>query len=141
MCAALAPSVRGRRAGERMNLRRYRIGLLWLAIQLLLGQQLAFAHMIGHVGDVAHGSALNSLVHVDDDDEEHTPAHALSHLCTVCVGVAGLDIAPARAMPLPAVSGNSFSCVVTAVSPAPTLARYPPFFGRAPPGFPKLISA
>jgi len=114
------------------RIRRRALMIFWLVIQLLLGQQLALAHMIGHVGN-HNASASSSAAAIVDDDDEHDAPHALAEVCTTCLAVAALDFAvPAPAASMLATSVASLS-LIFAVSPAPTFARYAPFHSRAPP--------
>jgi hypothetical protein len=79
----------------------------WLASQLLLGQQLALAHMLGHAGDRIHAEALDVAAH--DEDEAHSAADALLHVCSTCVAFLGFDLPLADASA--AVQGASVRAV------------------------------
>ena len=115
-----------------MRTRRRSLMIFWLVIQLLLGQQLALAHMIGHVGNHSAYASSSAAANAEDDDGHDAP-HALAEVCTTCLAVAALDFAvPATAASVLATSAASLSLVI-AVSPAPTFARYAPFHSRAPP--------
>jgi hypothetical protein len=113
-------------------------GVMWLLVQLVLGQHFALVHMIGHSGDAlriaAHDAA--AVTHADDDDEEHTPAHSLSHVCTGCISAGGINTPVAYVVSALPVLEFAFFVAAIAVSPAPTLAPYSPFRGRAPPILP-----
>lgn len=112
---------------------RHRLPLtLWLLIQLLAGQQLALAHMIGHVGENLHDHSAQMHAAADDGDEERGAAHSLSHVCTTCLSCLGFDaIAAAEFPPLPARLARIPE--VAAVPPAPTFKQPPAFQSRAPP--------
>jgi hypothetical protein len=76
-----------------------------LSLLLLGAQEVAFAHMIGHIG--AGGVAV---VTVEGDDEGHGEALTLSHVCTTCVSASGL----ASAAPFGVPPGLTFDAVVEA---------------------------
>ena len=99
-----------------------------LSLLLLGAQQVAFAHMIGHVGSV--GPAVTT---VDGGDEGHGEALALSHVGTTCVSASGL----ASAAPFGVPPGLTFEGAVAApmavsdhsvavAAPLRYLARAPP---------------
>jgi hypothetical protein len=99
-----------------------------LSLLLLGAQQVAFAHMIGHIGA---GSA--AVTTVDHDDEGHGEALTLSHVCTTCVSAAGM----ASAAPFGVPPRLTFDGVVEApimvtghsvavIAPLRYLARAPP---------------
>jgi hypothetical protein len=99
-----------------------------LSLLLLGAQQVAFAHMIGHIG--AASAAVTTAGHGDDG---HGEALNLSHVCTTCVSAAGL----AAAAPLGVPPGLTFDGVVVAPMAVAELAvavaaslRY---LARAPP--------
>jgi hypothetical protein len=99
-----------------------------LSLLLLGAQQVAFAHMIGHVG-----SASAAVTTVDRDDEGHGEALTLSHVCTTCVSASGL----ASAVPFGVPPGLTFDGVFDApmVATALTVALASPrcYLARAPP--------
>jgi hypothetical protein len=76
-----------------------------LSLLLLGAQQVAFAHMIGHIGSV--GATVTT---VDGDDEGHGEALTLSHVCTTCVSASGL----ASAAPFGVPPGLTFDGAVEA---------------------------
>jgi hypothetical protein len=99
-----------------------------LSLLLLGAQQVAFAHMIGHIG--AGGAAVAT---VDGDDEGHGEALTLSHVCTICVSASGL----ASAAPFGVPPGLTFDGVVEAPTVVTThpvvLAFARSYLARAPP--------
>lgn len=99
-----------------------------LSLLLLGAQQVAFAHMIGHIGSV--GVAVTT---VDGDDEGHGEALTLSHVCTTCVSASGL----ASAAPFGVPPGLTFDAVVAApmvvTDFAVAVAVALHYFARAPP--------
>lgn len=76
-----------------------------LSLLLLGAQQVAFAHMIGHIGST--GAAVTT---VGGDDEGHGEALTLSHVCTTCVSASGL----ASAAPFGVPPGLTFDGAVAA---------------------------
>jgi hypothetical protein len=119
--------------GSRMNPRRRILLALWLLVQLLAGQQLALAHMIGHVGESLHHHSAQTHAAADDGDEERGAGHSLSHVCTTCVSCLGFDAIAAAdfRLPLPFVVRDVG--VASAVPPAPTFKQSLAFLSRAPP--------
>lgn len=105
---------------------------VWLVLHLLLGQQLALAHMVGHVGEVLSAQVGQPAADAGDEDREHGGAEALTHVCASCVsGLApGLPMT-ARGIPLPLQGGMHTATL--AVSPAPTFNPFQTYFSRAPP--------
>lgn len=99
-----------------------------LSLLLLGAQEMAFAHMIGHIG--AGGAAVAT---VDGDDEGHGEALTLSHVCTTCVSATGL----ASAAPFGVPPGLTFDGVVeapdTATAHLVAVASTHPYLARAPP--------
>ncbi len=113
---------------------RHRVLLVvWLLIQLLAGQQLALAHMVGHAGDSLHVHSVQMHPAVDDGDEERGAAHSLSHICTTCVSCLGFDVMAVADFrpPLPFLVRDVG--VFSAVPPAPTFKQSLAFLSRAPP--------
>jgi hypothetical protein len=99
-----------------------------LALLLLGGQGVAFAHMVGHAG-------ASAVTVAHDGDEGHGAALSLSHACTTCLGAAAL----AGAAPLP--MSPALPVVVAAAAPWPgaTAPRLPAgsaagYLPRGPPG-------
>jgi hypothetical protein len=106
--------------------------LVWLLVQLLAGQQLALAHMVGHLGESLHDHAAQ-LHAADDGDEERGAAHSLSHLCTVCVSCLGFDaIVDSELRPCPPAMARVVGSAV-AVPRAPDFRQPLAFLSRAPP--------
>lgn len=99
-----------------------------LSLLLLGAQQVALAHMIGHIGP-----ASGSITTLHEEDVGHGEALTLSHVCTTCVSAAGF----AAAAPLGVSPQLTFDAAVEApslvarseVSAAATL----PYLARAPP--------
>lgn len=119
--------------GTRVKSRRRVLLALWLLVQLLAGQQLALAHMIGHIGTSPLAHAALPVPAADDGDGEHGAALVLSHVCTTCIALAGVDVAPpASRLPCATAAGRSAAPAV-AVPPAPTLRFVAAFRSRAPP--------
>jgi hypothetical protein len=99
-----------------------------LSLLLLGAQQVAFAHMIGHIGPAA---AAVSTAHQGDDG--HGEALTLSHVCTACVSASGLVIAAPSAVPPRLTFDGAFAapisatiCAVAVIAPHHYLARAPP---------------
>ncbi len=114
-------------------MRRFRNPLfaLLLSLQLLGGQQAALAHMLSHVpGDAAASSAVPAM---QQEDAGHGATLVLSHVCTTCLAVAGLDVAPPLSIfPLAPAAGRMAAPAVV-VPRAPTLRLIAAFHSRAPP--------
>jgi hypothetical protein len=117
-----------------MNRLRPLIAVL-LSLVLLGAQQVAFAHMIGHIGAAAvHAHAVTEAAEATDrSDPGHREALNLSHVCTTCVSASGL----AAGAPLTGPSGLTFdgsfatpAAVPVAAHRAAVLLRYR---ARAPP--------
>lgn len=67
-----------------------RLLFLWLLVaNLLCGQQVALAHMVGHLGGSPQGVVAPT---VDDGDSGHGSLASLSHVCTTCAALAGFDL-------------------------------------------------
>lgn len=95
------------------------------ALLLVIAQQGALAHMIGHLGVAAHSS-------LQQDESGHDAALSLSHACTACIAFASLGGAmPGHRLPLqidqadiaPAIPSVVF---VFATRPLTVRARAPP---------------
>lgn len=114
-----------------MNRRRLLLAF-WLAIQLLSAQQVALAHLVGHLGEMVRPPAPAAQQGANDDDKRGA-VHALADVCTTCVGCAAFDAAPAATAAAPCAFGATAAEVAVAVVPAPTLPRLPAFQSRAPP--------
>lgn len=107
----------------------------WLVVQLLFGQQLALAHMVGHVGDALAHAVAGVDAGASDEDAEHGSAEALTHVCCACASGLGADLLPAAGQPArfdPRGGDQGLSC---AVAPAPTFGPRAAFRSRAPPPF------
>jgi hypothetical protein len=101
---------------------------LLLSLLLLGAQQVAFAHMIGHIG-----SATAVVTTVDHDDAGHGEALTLSHVCTTCVSASGLASAAPGAVPPRLTFDGAFiapmassTCLIAVAVPRHYLARAPP---------------
>jgi hypothetical protein len=105
----------------------------WLALQLLAAQQVALAHMIGHVGEGLRDRSVQAHATAGDGGEERDAAHSLTHVCTTCVSCLGFDALAAAdfRLPLPFVARNVEAAA--AVPPAPTFRQPLAFLSRAPP--------
>jgi hypothetical protein len=115
-----------------VNTRRRLLLIGWLLVQLLAGQQLALAHMIGHLGEGLHGHSAQ-LPGADDGDEERGAAHSLSHVCTTCVSCLGFDaVVDSEFRPCPPAMRRLVGRAA-AVSRAPDFRRPLAFLSRAPP--------
>jgi hypothetical protein len=113
---------------------RHRLPLtIWLLVQLLAGQQLALAHMIGHVGESLRDQSVQLHTAANDGDEERGAAHSLSHVCTTCVSCLGFDaVAAAGCIPVTKCMAQ-LPAAAAAVPPAPTFRQPLAFLSRAPP--------
>lgn len=102
-----------------------------LSLLLLGAQQVAFAHMIGHIGPGAPGASATTMA--GDGDEGHGEALTLSDVCVTCVGAAGLAAtAPFGTLPAPAAD-RAFEAPVAAMSAAFAAAAPLRYLARAPP--------
>ena len=118
--------------GPLVKPRRQFLLLAWLLVHLLAGQQLALAHMVGHLGERLHDSFAQ--VHAaDDDDEERGAAHSLSHVCTTCVSCFGFDAIAGTEIRLRAEIGARVVGDAVAIPPPPTFRQPLAFLSRAPP--------
>ncbi|MDP2133734.1 MAG: hypothetical protein Q8J99_09000 [Sulfuritalea sp.] len=107
----------------------------WLVVQLLFGQQLALAHMVGHVGDALAHAVAGADAAASDEGGEHGGAEVLTHVCTACASGLGTDMLPAGGR---AARVDLRSCdqgFPGAVAPAPTFGPRAAFRSRAPPLF------
>lgn len=89
------------------------------ALLLVLAQQSALAHMIGHTGVAAQSS-------IKQNEDQHGAALSLSHVCTTCIAFAGLDgFAPSASLPaLPAAERHPHpTATVVAFHGEPPLTR------------------
>jgi len=123
-----------------MSARRPSIMILFLVLQLLLGQQLALAHKFGHLGEhhrekiVSSGSYTSpSVAVIATDDDSHDAPHALADVCTTCLAVLALDVWVCPVHEDSRASSAAEFHLTVAVSPAPTFLRHLPFRSRAPP--------
>jgi hypothetical protein len=107
----------------------------WLVLQLLFGQQLALAHMVGHVGDALAHAVAGADVGASDEDSEHGGAEALTHACAACASGLGAAALPAGGQPARFDPRSGDQGFPGAVSPAPTFGSRAAFRSRAPPPF------
>lgn len=115
-----------------MNSRRRVLLLVWLLVQLLAGQQLALAHMVGHLGERLHDRSAQAHA-ADDGDEERGAAHSLSHVCTTCVSCFGFDAIAGTEIRLRAEIGARVVGDAVAIPPPPIFRQPLAFLSRAPP--------
>jgi hypothetical protein len=113
--------------------RRQVLLAIWLLVQLLAGQQVALAHMIGHLGAGLHDHSAQAHAAVDDGDEERGAAHSLSHVCTTCVSCLGFDHIAAFDCSLRSLAMAKVAPCAVAIPPAPTFRQPLAFLSRAPP--------
>ena len=108
---------------------------VWLAVHLLLAQQVALAHLVGHIGagQAASGVTVAAAALADDGDETHGLAEALGHVCLGCVAGLALDAAcpPEGSAVIAMAAGPVWR--LGAASPAPSFAHRFAFQSRAPP--------
>lgn len=115
-----------------MKPRRQFLLFAWLLVHLLGGQQLALAHMVGHLGERLHDPSAQ--VHTaDDGDEERGAAHSLSHVCTTCASCLGFDLIAAVDGGLRSPAMAKLAPCAVAVPLAPTFRQPLAFLSRAPP--------
>jgi hypothetical protein len=99
-----------------------------LSLLLLGAQQVAFAHMIDHVG-----GASAAVTTIDHNDDGHGEALTLSHVCTTCVSASGLASAAPFGVPPRLTFDGAVEAplavtdlAVVAAAPLRYLARAPP---------------
>jgi hypothetical protein len=108
---------------------RVRLSFAVLLSLLFLGaQQVAFAHMIGHIGPA--GSALSTI---DGGDEGHGEALTLSHVCTTCVGASGLVFAAPFGVPPRLTFDGAVEAPTATTELAVPIAAPLRYLARAPP--------
>ena len=100
-----------------------------LSLVLLGAQQMAFAHMIGHIGGTAGTAATATM----GDDAGHGDALGLSHACTTCVGVSALNGAAPFSAPLPLSLDNAIATPAWADGPRAAAGVPRRYHARAPP--------
>lgn len=107
-------------------------------MSLLLTQQLALAHGVGHLGTfgAANRAALPEALATVTTGEQGDPADAAMQLCTLCLALVGVDAAPpSLALPWsPPLAAQGV--LATSVPPAPTFRALVYFRSRAPPLLP-----
>ena len=103
-----------------------------LSLLLLGAQQVAFAHMIGHIGSTS-GPAAAAVSTAHQGDEGHGEALTLSHVCTTCVSASGLASAAPLAVPPRLTFDGAFAAPMA--SPTSVFAASAPrhYRARAPP--------
>jgi hypothetical protein len=108
--------------------RCHRLIACLVALLLVLSQQAAFAHLIGHSGATAEATAKPG------EDSGHAAALTLSHQCTTCLAFAAL------ASPAPLAASPSAPVATTTTATPPEICRAPlpgsaplAYLSRAPP--------
>ena len=110
-----------------------RLIFIWLLIaNLLCGQQAALAHMVDHLGD--YRAAEAGLV-ADDEDSGHGSFETLSHACTTCAALAGIELPVTVARGLLGDAVNSVPGAAESESAWVAFTGFPPFLSRGPPVF------
>jgi hypothetical protein len=104
---------------------------LLLSLLLLGAQQVAFAHMIGHIGSVS--GPANAITTAHQGDDGHGEALTLSHVCTTCVSASGLAAAAPCAVPPRLTFSGAFAVPVSATIHAVLVAKPYRYLARAPP--------
>lgn len=107
----------------------------WLALNLLLGQQIALAHMVGHLGEAIEAHAGHADAGASDEDRAHGGAEALTHVCASCTAGFAPGL-PGAGADFPCQRHDSGRPAPRAVSPAPTFTPFDAYIGRAPPRLP-----
>lgn len=106
------------------------LSLLLLIANLLCGQQVALAHMVGHAGSRLHEAP--SLT-IDDQDREHGSLESLSHVCTTCAALAGYDFPLNQSAPVFYSSSEVVALLAGNDFFPPSVAKPFQFRSRAPP--------
>jgi len=103
-----------------------------LALLLVFAQQMAGAHMIGHLGGLF--APANAGAEQGDRSGQSDPVEAdLSHACSTCVSIAGLAFAvPASALP-PLAGDGAYMASALAPRAAPAAVDPHRYRARAPP--------
>jgi hypothetical protein len=104
---------------------------LLLSLLLLGAQQVAFAHMISHIGPVSGPASAVTTAH--QGDEGHGEALTLSHVCTTCVGVSGLAATAPCAVPPRLTFDGAFFAPMASPSMVVAAAALRHYLARAPP--------
>jgi hypothetical protein len=104
---------------------------LLLSLLLLGAQQVAFAHMIGHIGPVS--GPTTAITTVQQGDEGHGEALTLSHVCTTCVSVSGLAAAAPLAVPPRLTFDGAFRAPMASATSVVVVAAPRHYLARAPP--------
>lgn len=103
-----------------------------LSLLLLGAQQMAFAHMIGHLGAAA-GAVTTVTTATMGDDAGHGDALGLSHACTTCVGVSALNGAAPLGTPAPLALDNAIAAPASVDGPRVAAGAPRRYLARAPP--------
>lgn len=111
-----------------MPFRRFNRSLLpiLLSLLLLVAQQAAYAHLVGHLGS-------GTPTAIQQEEGHHGAALSLSHTCTTCIALAAFAVAspPATIVSVPLIQGiDVLPAAVTAVPRHVVAAAYR---ARAPP--------
>jgi hypothetical protein len=99
-----------------------------LSLLLLGAQEVAFAHMVGHIGSV--GAVVTT---VEGDDDGHGEALTLSHVCTTCVSASGLASAAPFGVPPPLTVDGVVAAPISTTMRAVAVAAPHRYSARAPP--------
>jgi hypothetical protein len=104
---------------------------LLLSLLLLGAQQVAFAHMIGHIGSVSRPANAITTAHQGDDG--HGEALTLSHVCTTCVSASGLAATAPCAVPPRLTFSGAFVAPMASPTSVVVVAATRHYLARAPP--------
>jgi hypothetical protein len=99
-----------------------------LSLLLLGAQQVAFAHMIGHIGPA--GAAVTT---VSQDDSGHGEALTLAEVCTTCVSAAGLAAGAPLGVPPRLTFDGAIEAPMAVAELAVAVAAPLRYLARAPP--------
>jgi hypothetical protein len=113
--------------------RSYILLVFGLVLQLLFGQQLALAHMVGHVGDALTHAAAGAAAGASSEDDGHGGAEALTHVCTTCASGLGTAMLPGAGQHARFDPPCGDHRLFRAAAPAPTFGPCAAFRSRAPP--------
>ena len=100
---------------------RSKIGVAFLALMLLFAQQLALAHMIGHLGESCRTTTESvPSANQADGDTATSKSQATSDLCSACVAFTGLGQSPiSQVPPLPVDAAPSPMLMMTLAADMP----------------------
>jgi len=101
-----------------------------LSLLLILAQQAAGGHMLGHLGEMLARGEVEAQQGAGEQDDDKLK---LSHACSACIAAAALAFAvPAQALP-PLASGGAHWAPGGAPRAAPLAVDPPSYLARAPP--------